>query len=105
MTDASGAPQLPPPGSGRRRARHVSTEGPPPGAGLVATGTVLFLVGLVAVVVAVVPVLVGTARTASDVPAIVSGVLLPLGLGLALGGVLRSARARRRAARRRRSQT
>ena len=93
------------PAGGRRRARHVSTEASPPGTGLVAAGAVLFCLGLVAVTVAVVPVLVGTSQHAADVPAVLSGVLLPLGLGLALGGVLRSARARRRAARRSANRT
>ena len=63
-------------------------------------GATLFLLGLVAVVVAVVPVLLG-AKAAPDLAAQASGVLLPLGFGLALGGLLRGARARRRAARRR----
>ena len=98
--DGTGSPE-----GDRRRARHVSTEASPPGTGLVATGAVLFLLGLVAVVVAVVPVLLGTSERAGDVPAVLSGVLLPLGLGLALGGVLRSARARRRAARRSANRT
>ena len=99
MTDDA-SPAAEQAGDDRRRGRHASGEGRAPGGGLVAVGTVLFLVGLVAVSVAVVPVLLGTSGRAGDVPAVLAGTLLPLGLGLALGGVLRSARARRRAARR-----
>lgn len=80
-------------------ARHASPEEKGTGRTLVAVGAALFLLGVVAVVAAVVPVLLG-ARTAPDLAAQASGVLLPLGFGLALGGLLRGARARRRAARR-----
>ncbi|MCW2606159.1 MAG: hypothetical protein JWO60_852 [Frankiales bacterium] len=79
--------------------RHVAPEARGTGSRMVAVGAVLFLLGVVAVVVAVVPVLRG-ASEGPDLAATSSGVLLPLGLGLALGGLLRGARARRRAARR-----
>jgi hypothetical protein len=79
--------------------RHLAEQGRAPGERLVAVGAVLFGIGTVAVLVAVVPVLLG-ADTAPSLPPLLAGVLLPLGLGLALGGLLRTARARRRAARR-----
>lgn len=79
--------------------RHAAPASRGTGERLVAVGAVLFLLGVVAVVVAVVPVLLG-ADEGPDLAATASGVLLPLGLGLALLGLLRGARARRRAARR-----
>jgi VIT1/CCC1 family predicted Fe2+/Mn2+ transporter len=75
-----------------------------PGDRLVRAGACVFAVGLLAVVVAVVPFLVGSGSGAL-VPATAAAVLLPLGLGLALLGVLRSARTARRAARRSSSRT
>lgn len=80
--------------------RHAARGDRRPGDRLVQVGGVLFVLGLVAVVATVVPVLVDPTATSPDVPALLAGVLLPLGLGLALGGLLRGARARRRAARR-----
>ena len=79
--------------------RHAAADSGRPGDRLVSVGAALFVLGVVAVVVAVVPVLLG-AEASPDLPAVLAGVLLPLGFGLALGGLLRSARARRRAARR-----
>lgn len=79
--------------------RHAAAADRRPGERLVAAGVVLFVLGTVAVLVAVVPVLLG-AEQSRDLPALLSGVLLPLGLAVALVGLLRGARARRRAARR-----
>ena len=81
-----------------RHAAHEELRGT--GVRLVQVGALLFVLGVVAVVASVVPVLLGAAE-APDLAAQAAGVLLPLGLGLALGGLLRGARARRRAARRR----
>lgn len=80
-------------------ARHAAPEDGGTGSRLVAVGAVLFGLGVVAVLVAVVPVLLG-ADVAPDLAAQASGVLLPLGFALALLGLLRGARRRRRAARR-----
>lgn len=79
--------------------RHAAPDEQGSGDRLVQAGAVLFVLGVVAVVLSVVPVLLG-ADEAPDLPSLLAGVLLPLGLGLALGGLLRSARRRRRAARR-----
>ena len=81
-------------------ARHAAPEERGTGSRLVAAGALLFLVGAVSVVVAVVPVLVDPEQTANDVATYLAGVLLPLGLAVALLGLLRGARSRRRAARR-----
>lgn len=78
--------------------RHAAPEPSGTGTRLIAAGVVLFVIGVVAVVVAVVPVLLGAAA-GPDLPSQAAGVLLPLGFGLALGGLLRGARTRRRAAR------
>ena len=75
--------------------RHAAPDAGGTGGRLVAVGAALFVLGVVAVVAAVVPVLLGAAES-PDLPALLAGVLLPLGFGLALGGLLRGARARRR---------
>ncbi|MCW2776556.1 MAG: hypothetical protein JWN17_281 [Frankiales bacterium] len=80
-------------------ARHAAPEQRGDGSRLVAVGAVLFALGAVAVVVAVVPVLLGS-DTGPTGAITVASVLLPLGFALALLGLLRGARARRRAARR-----
>ncbi len=80
--------------------RHAAPEQRGTGSRLVAVGAALFVVGVVSVVVAVVPVLVDPQRDAPDLPTLAAGVLLPLGFALALLGLLRGARARRRAERR-----
>lgn len=80
-------------------ARHAAPERSGDGSRLVAVGAVLFGLGVVAVVVAVVPVLLG-ADTGPTGAVTVASVLLPLGFALALLGLLRGARARRRASRR-----
>ena len=62
-------------------------------------GAAVFAVGLVAVVVVVAPAVL--ADRVPALPAVVTALsLLPLGFGLALGGLLRSARTARREARR-----
>jgi len=78
----------------RTRGRHAAPDDPRPGDGLVRVGAAVFALGLVGVLLAVVPFFFGrqdapswTALTAS---------LLPVGLGLALVGLLLSARSRRR---------
>jgi VIT1/CCC1 family predicted Fe2+/Mn2+ transporter len=85
-------------------ARHAAPASRGPGERLVAVGVVLFGLGVAAVLVSVVPVLLG-ADEAPDLPTLLAGVLLPLGLALALVGLLRGARARRRAARRSSTRT
>lgn len=80
-------------------ARHVAPDGGRPGDGLVRLGAVVFLVGVVAVVIGVVP------STLADRPGpvtfvVLAAALLPVGLGLALVGLLRAARTGRREARR-----
>lgn len=83
--------------TGRHAARDQA-----PGRLLVAGGTVLFVAGVVAVVASVVPFLLS--GTEGPFPAtLLAGVLLPLGLAVALIGLLRGARTRRRTARRQRS--
>ncbi len=79
--------------------RHEATDSRRPGDLLVQGGAVLFGIGLLAVVIGVVPAVVrdSTAPTALLVLAVS---LLPLGLAVALVGLLRSARTRRRAVRR-----
>ena len=62
-------------------------------------GAAVFVVGVLALVVAVVPsVLSGDAARLA--PVVLAGSLLPLGFGVALLGLLRAARTSRRAARR-----
>jgi VIT1/CCC1 family predicted Fe2+/Mn2+ transporter len=79
--------------------RHVdSARGP--GELLVRAGAVLFGLGVVGVLVVVVPFLLG--RDDAPLWTTLLASLLPVGLGLALLGLLRGARARRRAARRER---
>ena len=80
-------------------ARHVPSGGSAPGDRFVQVGAAVFVVGLLAVVVAVVP----SVATGSVPPlpvVVTAGSLLPLGFGLALIGLLRGARTARRAARR-----
>ena len=84
---------------GSPSGRHASAERRRPGDVLVRLGALVFVVGLVAVVAAVVPSVVSgePGRLATVVAA---GSLLPLGFGLALLGLLRAARTGRRTARR-----
>lgn len=78
-------------------ARHAGAGRPQPGDRLVRAGALLFGVGVLGVLAVLVPFLLGRA----DAPlwSTLLASLLPVGLGLALLGLLRGARARRRAAR------
>lgn len=80
-------------------ARHVSSEGAHPGDGLVRVGAAVFVLGLLAVVAAVVPSVV-TGDPGRTGLVVLAGSLLPIGLGVALLGLLRAARTARREARR-----
>lgn len=79
--------------------RHAVTDTRRPGDLLVRCGAVLFAIGLLAVVVAVVPAVVRD-DTGPTLLLVVAVSLLPVGLALALAGLLRGARTRRRDARR-----
>ena len=79
--------------------RHAGTTRLP-GEGMVRAGALLFGLGVVGVLVVVVPFLLG--RDDAPLWTTLLALLLPAGLGLALLGLLRGARARRRAARRER---
>jgi len=82
--------------------RHAAPDPARPGDALVRVGAFVFLLGVVAVVAAVVPsVLTGEPGRLPLV--VLAGSLLPLGLGIALLGLLRAARTARRSARRRRT--
>jgi peptidoglycan/LPS O-acetylase OafA/YrhL len=83
---------------GAASSRPGEPDAPQPGDGLVRAGGVVFLVGVVAVVVAVVPFFFGHENWPLPLN-LAAGVLPPLGLGLALVGLLRAGRARRRARR------
>ena len=75
--------------------RHASPAGALPGDGLVRVGAVVFVLGVLAVLAAVVPsVLSGQPGRVALV--VLAGSLLPLGLGIALLGLLRAARTGRR---------
>ena len=74
-------------------ARH-GAAGRAPGDGLVRTGALLFGVGVLGVLAVVVPFLLG--RDDAPLWTTLVASLLPVGLGLALLGLLRGARARRR---------
>ncbi len=81
--------------------RHSAPEQRLPGERMVPVGAVVFLVGVVAAVATFVPFLLDQGRGEPPTWLVVStSVLLPLGLAIALLGLLRGARARRRAARR-----
>jgi len=80
------------------RARHAAADPARPGDLLVRVGAAVFLVGVVAVVAAVVPSVV-TGHPGRLPLLVLALTLLPLGLGVALLGLLRSARTGRRAGR------
>lgn len=75
-------------------ARHAAPQAPQPGERLVRVGAVLFALGVLGVLVVVVPFLLG--RDDAPLWTTLLASLLPVGLGLALLGLLRGARSRRR---------
>lgn len=75
-------------------ARHAAPDAPQPGDRLVRLGALLFGLGIVGVLVVVVPFLLG--RDDAPLWTTMLASLLPVGLGLALLGLLRGARSRRR---------
>ena len=81
-------------------SRHAAPDRRP-GDLLVRAGAVLFLVGVVMTVVSVVPAVL-TEEPAEGLPVVLAGTLLPIGFAVALVGLLRGARTRRREARRQR---
>lgn len=74
-------------------ARHRTSGGSRPGERLVRLGAVLFSLGVVGVLVTVVPFLLG--RDDAPLWTTLLASLLPVGLGVALLGLLRGARSRR----------
>ena len=76
-------------------ARHAAPDGTGPGERLVKLGAALFAIGVVGVLLVLVPFLSG--RNDAPLWTTLLASLLPVGLGLALLGLLRSARSRRRA--------
>jgi hypothetical protein len=72
----------------------VTTETPQPGDALVRVGAILFLIGAVATIATVTPLFLGVA--ALPTPAYFVSMVMPLGFGIALVGLFRSARAQRR---------
>ena len=76
------------------RGRHVAPPDARPGERLVRVGAAVFAVGVVGVLLAVVPFLLGREDAPTWTTLLAS--LLPVGLGLALLGLLRTARAGRR---------
>lgn len=80
--------------------RHARQDPTRPGDGLVRIGAIVFGLGFVAVVVAVVPFLV-SGETGEIGPVVAAGSLLPIGFAIAMTGLLRGARTARRAARER----
>ena len=74
--------------------RHAAADAAPPGERLVLVGALLFAFGIAGVLAVVVPFLLG--RDDAPLWTTLLALLLPLGLGLALLGLLRGARARRR---------
>jgi VIT1/CCC1 family predicted Fe2+/Mn2+ transporter len=77
------------------QGRHASSARPRPGDRLVQAGALLFAVGVVGVLGMVVPYFLGRDEAPVLWAALAS--VTPLGLGLALVGLLRGARAGRRA--------
>ena len=73
---------------------HISPEPPRPGERLVLAGALVFAIGLLAAIVVVVPFFFG--RSDAPLGPALATLLMPLGLGLALSGLLRGARRGRR---------
>jgi hypothetical protein len=69
---------------------HVAPTPPAPGERLVQVGAVLFGLGLLAALVVVVPFFLG--RSNAPLALTLGTLLMPLGLGVALSGLLRGAR-------------
>jgi len=80
------------------KARHAAQPDPQPGDRLVRLGAVVFGLGVLGVLAVLVPFLLG--REDAPLWTTLAASLLPVGLGLSLLGLLRGARARRRAQRR-----
>jgi hypothetical protein len=77
-------------------AKHRATTAPGPGDGLVRAGAVVFVVGVLAVLADLVPFFLGHPNRPLLVN--VAAFLAPVGLGMALLGLARSARASQRRA-------
>jgi|SRR5664280_2956683 hypothetical protein len=77
-------------------AKHRATTAPGPGDGLVRAGAVVFVVGVLAVLADLVPFFLGHPNRPLLVN--VAAFLAPVGLGIALLGLARSARASQRRA-------
>jgi VIT1/CCC1 family predicted Fe2+/Mn2+ transporter len=77
----------------RQQPRHAAPDDPRRGEGLVRVGAAVFAVGVVGVLLAVVPFFLGRDDAPTWTALLAS--LLPVGLGLALLGLLLGARARR----------
>lgn len=75
-------------------ARHAAPDAPRPGERLVRAGVVVFVVGVVGMLLAFVPFFFGRVDAPSWTALLAS--LMPVGLGIALLGLLRGARASRR---------
>ena len=75
-------------------ARHAAPAQPAPGERLVRAGALLFGLGVLGVLAVVVPFLLG--REDAPLWSTLLASLLPVGLGVALLGLLRAARSRRR---------
>ena len=74
------------------RGRHAAPDDPRRGEGLVRVGAAVFGLGVVGVLLAVVPFFLG--RDDAPTWTALMASLLPIGLGLALVGLLRGARSR-----------
>ena len=72
----------------------MTTETPQPGDALVRVGAILFLIGAVATIATVAPLFLGL--TPLPTAAYFVSMVMPLGFGVALVGLLRSARSQRR---------
>ena len=75
-------------------ARHAAAAAAQPGDRLVRLGAIVFALGVLGVLAVLAPFLLGRADAPLWTTLLAS--LLPVGLGLALAGLLRGARARRR---------
>ena len=69
---------------------HVAPSEPLPGDRLVRVGAIVFALGLLDALAVIVPFFLG--RTDAPLPLALGTLLLPIGLGIALSGLLRAAR-------------